>query len=116
MAEDTRPDLAAQRAETYASFDDLARDGALPDCADIDYFLVPGSEEADWRPLAQALTEEGYDVAWIDELDAPEDQPYLVATLTDQPLSASSIWAGEDHAPRIAALHGFTPDGWGFEA
>ena len=52
MAEDTRPDLAAQRAETYASFDDLARDGALPDSADIDYFLVPGSEEADWRPLA----------------------------------------------------------------
>ncbi|TMV11683.1 ribonuclease E inhibitor RraB [Arenibacterium halophilum] len=116
MAEDTRPDLAAQRAETYASFDDLARDGALPDSADIDYFLVPGSEEADWRPLAQALTEEGYDVAWIDEMDDPEDQPYIVATLTDQPLSASSIWAGEDHATRIAAQHGFAPDGWGFEA
>jgi regulator of RNase E activity RraB len=109
-------DLAAQRAETYASFDDLARDGALPDSADIDYFLVPSSDSTDWRPLAEALTQEGYDVAWIDETDSEDDGPYLVATLTEQPLSASSIWAGEEHATQIAAAHGFAPDGWGFEA
>ena len=116
MAPDTPGNLQSQRAETYASFDDLARDGALPDSADIDYFLVPAQADADWRPLAQALTEEGYDVAWIDEPETSDDVPYLVATLPDQPLSASSIWAGEEHATRIAAAHGFAPDGWGFEA
>lgn len=115
-------DFAAQQAETRAIFDDLADNNALPDTADVDYFFLPSDAQTDWRPLAEALTLEGYDVEWIDDSDSPEDIPegepaaYMVATLSDQPLSAGSIWVGEEQATRIALPHGFTPDGWGFDA
>ena len=107
-------DYAAQKAETFATYRELADGNDLPDAADVDYFFLPATEDADWRALADALSREGFDCEWIDDVEEDED-PYLVATLTDQAISADSIWFGEEVATRIALEHGFAPDGWGFE-
>lgn len=100
-------DFAAQRAETQAVYTDLQDQHGLPDEADVDYFLVPDTADSDWRPLADALSREGYDCQW------DEEESYLTATLPDQIVSADGIWIGEEVATRLALEHGFHPDGWG---
>jgi hypothetical protein len=105
-------DFAAQKAETRAAYDEMSADEPLPEMADVDYFLVPSDPEADWRPLADALTREGYVCEYIED----DGTPYLVATLTDHAVSAESLWIGEEVATRLALDHGFAPDGWGLEA
>lgn len=107
-------DLAAQRAETYRVFNDLASNHVLPDSADVDYHFQP-AETADWEAVQSALTAEGYDCARYEaDPEEPEAGDWLTATLADQPLSALAIWLGEETATRLALAHGFTPDGWGF--
>lgn len=104
-------DLGAQRAETFATYRQLSAEADLPDVADVDYFFVPSRAGADWRALAEALDREGFECASVED----DGDPYLVATLADQAVSAESIWAGEEVATRIALDRGFAPDGWGFE-
>ena len=105
-------DFDAQRKDTFATFAELSSDHGLPDEADIDYFLVPGSDNADWRPLADALSNAGYACEWI-EAAAPDEAAYLVATLAETAVTAMSIWIGEEVATKEGLAHGFTPDGWG---
>jgi hypothetical protein len=107
-------DYAAQKAETYATYRDLSDKAQLPDEADVDYFFVPATEDADWRALADVLSRDGFDCEYFD--DDEVDEPYFCATLNDQAISAESIWSGEEIATRAALDHGFAPDGWGFEA
>ncbi len=107
-------DLDAQREETFATFAELSSEHGLPDEADIDYFLVPASEDADWRPLADTLSKAGYDCQWV-EGETDEDPPYLIATLPESAVTAMSIWIGEEVATKEALAHGFKPDGWGLE-
>lgn len=107
-------DYAQQRAETESVFADLQAEHDLPDEADIDYFFMPVSDDADWRPLADILSRADFDCEWIE--DEEDEPPYLVATLAEQPVSALSVWTGEELATKIALDHGFTPDGWGFSA
>ena len=102
-------DFAAQRAETRGTYAELRDGPGLPEFADVDYFLVPEGE-ADWRPLADALSKEGFDCDWVED---DEEGRYLVATLPDQIISADGIWLGEEVATRLALDHGFAPDGWG---
>ena len=101
-------DFAAQKAETFATYAELRDGPGLPEFADVDYFLVPGDDNADWRPLADLLTREGFDCQWVEE-----DGPCLVATQADQFISADGIWLGEEVVTRAALDHGFVPDGWG---
>ena len=113
-------DFAAQKAETRAAYEDLQAEHGLPDIADIDYFFLPDSAAADWRPLADALSREDFDCQYVEpepDGDGEDDEnaPYLVATLRDQIVSAEGIWIGEETATRIALAHGFRPDGWGME-
>ncbi len=109
-------DFTAQRAETYASFAEIEGSEDLPEEADIDYIFLPRLG-ADWTAVILALSDDGFAA----ERHDPEpgdadfaDGPWLVATLTDQPVSALSVWLGEETATRIALQHGFVPDGWGF--
>ncbi len=109
-------DYAAQKAETYATFAEIDATAGLPEEADIDYIFLPGPG-ADWTAVIVALSDEGYAAERHDpEPDDADfaDGPWLTATLTDQPVSALSIWLGEETATRIALAHGFQPDGWGF--
>ncbi|SMX26555.1 hypothetical protein TRP8649_00637 [Pelagimonas phthalicica] len=106
-------DLAAQKAETFATYEELQSEHGLPEIADVDYFFVPSSDEADWRPLADTLSRADYTCEYIEPEDG--EAPYLVATLMDQVVSADGIWIGEEVATRAALEHGFTPDGWGLE-
>jgi hypothetical protein len=105
-------DFDAQRAETQATYDALSAEHTLPETADLDYFLIPNSDEADWRPLADILTRQGFECQWIEE----DGDPYLVATLRDQAVSSTGIWIGEEVATRAALDHGFAPDGGGMES
>ncbi|MBE1284265.1 MAG: hypothetical protein GJ676_13215 [Rhodobacteraceae bacterium] len=107
-------DFNAQRAETVAAYDTLQAEQGLPDLADVDYFFVARNDAADWRPLADQLSRDGYDCQYVED-DDEADGPYLVATLPDQIISAGGIWIGEEVATRAALEHGFTPDGWGLE-
>lgn len=105
-------DFTAQKAETTATYSEMQAEHGLPDVADVDYFFVPATDEADWRALADVLSRADYICEYIEE---DGEEPYLVATLTDQAVSAEGIWIGEDVASRAALDHGFTPDGWGLE-
>ena len=105
-------DYTAQRAETYAVFQDIQSEAELPDTGDIDYAFT-AQDNADWDAAEAALAEAGFDCARI-----PDEQgiPYLAACLPDQPLTAMAIWLGEEAATQLALAHGFVPDGWGFSA
>lgn len=106
-------DFAAQRAETVAAFNEMQADEGLPEVADVDYFLVPSRDGADWQPLAEELSRDGFECRYhAAEGDAPA---CLVATLPEQLISAIGIWIGEEMATRAALTHGFAPDGWGLE-
>lgn len=106
-------DFEAQKAETFAVYKELQEEHDLPQIADVDYFFLPASDEADWRPLADALSRQDFDCQYFEEEDG--DPAYLLATLPDQAVSAQGIWIGEEIATRTALEHGFTPDGWGLE-
>lgn len=102
-------DFAAQRDETFAAFAEMAAEGDLPDLADLDFFFLPDQEEADPQKLSRALEALDFLCHWA------EGEAELIATLPDQPLSATAIWIAEELATRVALEHGFRPDGWGLE-
>lgn len=102
-------DFATQKAETFSVYEDLQSRHGLPEDADIDYFLVAATPGADWRPLAHELSLDGFECEFVEEAE----DPYVVATLPDQAISAMTIWLGEEVATRHALRHGFRPDGWG---
>ncbi|WP_458789915.1 ribonuclease E inhibitor RraB [Yoonia sp. MH D7] len=104
-------DFAAQKAETYAVFADIQSQSDLPDFTDVDYMFAAGAA-ADWDGFEAALDAAGFDT----EREDDNGTPYLVAILADQPISALTIWMGEEMATKIAFNHGFTPDGWGLMA
>jgi len=104
-------DFAAQKAETFATFAEIQAQADVPETADVDYMFV-ATDGADWGAFETALDMAGFDA----ERELDNDEPYLVAILADQPISALTIWMGEDMASKIALKHGFTPDGWGFSA
>ena len=108
-------DFDAQRAGTVAAFNDLQAEHGLPEVADVDYFFVPARTGADWRPLAEELSREGYSCSWVSADEAEGGGPYLAATLPDQIISATGIWIGEEVATRAALSRDFAPDGWGLE-
>ncbi|MBY6066786.1 hypothetical protein KUW17_08545 [Leisingera aquaemixtae] len=108
-------DFDAQRAGTVAAFNDLQAEHGLPEVADVDYFFVPARTGADWRPLAEELSREGYSCSWVSADEAEGGSPYLAATLPDQIISATGIWIGEEVATRAALSRGFAPDGWELE-
>ncbi len=103
-------DFAAQRAETYATFADIAEGVDLPDVADIDYAFVAGAA-ADWDAAEAALSEAGFDCARVEDEDGTL---YLATCLPDQPVTAMAIWLGEETATALTLPHDFHPDGWGF--
>jgi hypothetical protein len=105
-------DFAAQRTETYAVFADIQAEAELPDIADIDYAFV-AQDTADWDAAEAALAEAGFECERTPDEDGTL---YLAACLPDQPLTAMSIWLGEQTATQLALAHGFLPDGWGFSA
>lgn len=105
-------DFVTQKAETVAALDRLRAEHELPDVADIDFFLVPTSDDLDWQPLADTLTKVGFICEFFEAEDA-EVASYLMATLPDQPITATGIWIGEETATRTGLEFGFSPDGWG---
>lgn len=105
-------DFKAQKAETTSTYAEMQAEHGLPDVADVDYFFVATGEDADWRALADVLTRSDYICEFVED---DGDQPYLVASLTDQAISADGIWVGEEVATRAALDHGFAPDGWGMQ-
>lgn len=107
-------DFDAQKAETKGYLAEIQEKTDLPETADMDYFFVPSSEDADWQALADALTKQGFACEFVEDED--DELPYLVATSTDQAMSVAGIWISEEVATRIALEHGFAPDGWGFSA
>ncbi len=104
-------DFSAQKAETYAVFADIQTQAEVPDFADVDYMFNAGPQ-ADWDAFEAALDAAGFDC----ERETGNGTAYLVAILADQPVSALTIWMGEEMATKIGLLHGFTPDGWGLMA
>ena len=104
-------DFAAQKVETYDVFAEIQNSSDLPETSDIDY-MFEASEGADWDGFEAALDAAGYDT----EREDGDGTPYLVAILVDQPISALTIWMGEEMATKIAMQHGFSPDGWGLLA
>ena len=107
-------DFNAQKTDTTAALAQIADQNDLPDMADLDFFFVPTEKTAHWPALAGALTKQGFICEFIENDE--DNQPYLVATVEDQPVTATGIWISEDVATRTALEHGFAPDGWGFSA
>jgi 2-methylisocitrate lyase-like PEP mutase family enzyme len=104
-------DFAAQKAETYAVWAEIAEAADLPDVADIDYAFV-AVDPADWDAAEHALSEAGFECARVED---EEGILYLAARLPDQPVTAMAVWLSEETATKLLLPHGFQPDGWGFE-
>ena len=108
-------DFDHQKAETFWTVADLVKRGALKggERIALDLEFVP-DPEADTQPDREALVRKlgmfGYQAT-----EADPDAPVTVTVeITDVRFEAEAIWKHEETATKIALIHGYVPDGWGF--
>lgn len=104
-------DLKEQRAETEAVFAEMAKDPDMPARASIAFQFVPDDGQADWDALTEAAEAQGYEVEWFEAEDDDEDAMLEIAT-PEVALTLDILWAEEEKLTLLAAVHGFTADGW----
>ena len=108
-------DFEHQRAETFWTVADLIKRGALKggERIALDLEFVPDPEAgqpADRDALLRKLKMFGFHATEADP-DAPDAVTVEVA---DVPFEAEAIWQHEETATKLALIHGYVPDGWGF--
>ncbi len=104
---DRPQDPAGQRAATFATYDILRREEALPSRAQVIYRFVAGAN-ADADAFQKAAQAAGY------ETNASDDGRFVVLRSPVFTLSAQGIWTRETRVTQLAAAHGYLSDGWGF--
>lgn len=112
---DTPHDFEHQRAETFWTVADLIKRGALKggERITLDLEFVPDPDAAelpDRATLLRKLGMFGYRATEPDE-DAPKA---VTVEIADVPFEAEAIWKHEETATKLALIHGYVPDGWGF--
>lgn len=104
-------DFEHQRAETLWTLHEILAQGALKEGSQItlDLQFVPGPG-AETDAFLRKLGMFGYRAEEVRDGDAP----FVEAQVDGVALSADAIWTHEERTTKLALLHGFIPDGWGF--
>lgn len=100
-------DYDEQRAETFASIEEMRQEADFPAKAMVDFQFYPEGFNADWMGLAAALQAKGFTTVHL------QDDEILEATVGPIDTSAESIWHWEKLGTEIALGFDFAPDGWG---
>ncbi|NNU81216.1 hypothetical protein HMH01_12290 [Halovulum dunhuangense] len=112
MTEETEPwDFEHQQAETVLTLRELLAETDLTEGMEItlDLQFQPGPE-ADAEGFLRKLKMFGYRAEQVEDADAP----FVEAQVDGVRLSADDIWRHEERTTRLALIHGYTADGWGF--
>lgn len=100
-------DWEHQQAVTRLTVQKILDDTGLREGAaivlDLEFKPTP---EADRPAAARKLAMFGY--------EAEDNDGLLRVVVEGVELSGDSIWSHEERTSRIALIHGFEPDGWGF--
>lgn len=99
-------DYAAQRAETFETFDEIGGIADLPERAVVNLLFLADDVDPPFAACEKALRAKGF------ETRQDEDGETLEARFGPISITAESIWAIEKQATEIALPFGFEPDGW----
>lgn len=103
-------DFDGQRAETFETFEELARQGeALPETSVLEVYLLAEGAEANWAGAEKALRARGF----ATERDT-EGDTLIVATREPIRIAPGTIWEVERTVTHIGLAYDFAPDGWEF--
>ena len=101
-------DFEKQRQETILVWSDIAsRNPNLPAKINLDIHFLPNSGASDKEEFKASLEEVGFLVKVY------EDDETVEASVTSI-TSVDEVWYYEERATKLALIHGFKPDGWGF--
>ncbi|MBL4917377.1 ribonuclease E inhibitor RraB [Szabonella alba] len=99
-------DYAAQRAETFETFEEIGKIEDLPARAVVNFLFLADDLDAPFAKVEKALKAAGFET----RLD--EDGETLEARIGPIAITATAIWTEEERATKIALPFGFEPDGW----
>ena len=99
-------DYAAQRAETFETFDEIGKIDDLPARAVVNFLFLPDELDAPFAAAEKAFRKAGF------QTRVDEDGETLEARIGPIDISAAAIWTEEKRATEIALTFGFDPDGW----
>jgi hypothetical protein len=105
-------ELAEQKAETAAILKDLIAEGGIPARARIIFQFVADDRSSDWNAFSEAAESAGYTVDWHDADD--EDEACVTVLTLPEPISPDGLWGHEERLTLMAAICGFSAEGWGF--
>ena len=99
-------DYAAQRAETFATFDEIGRIDDLPARAVVNFLFLADDLDAPFDAAGERLRAAGFGT----EVDAEGET--LEARIGPVEIDAQTIWTLEKRATDLVIPLGFEPDGW----
>ncbi len=99
-------DYDAQRAETFATFDEIGRIDDLPKRAEVNFLFLADDLDPPFEKAGKLLQNKGFRT----EVDAEGET--LEARIGPVEVSAEAIWDYERQATELVLPLGFEPDGW----
>ena len=102
-------DFEVQKQETFWVWSDIStRNPNLPDKINLDIQFLETSTNSDKDSFKASLEEAGFSVVFYEEDGTIEASVNMIDA------SAGAVWSHEKRATKLALIHGFKPDGWGF--
>lgn len=102
-------DFEKQRQETILVWSDITnRNPNLPVKINLDIHFLPTSGSSDKEGFKVSLEEVGFLVKIYGDDETVE------ASVNSIDASVDELWHYEERATKLALIHGFKPDGWGF--
>ena len=95
---------AAQRRETFETFQSIPKGQKLPEVAVVDFLFFVEETDANWGAFEKALRAKGFKTRRASE--------NLIASYGPMPVTAEAIWEREKLATELAIAFDFYPDGW----
>ena len=97
-------DYAAQRRETFETFQSIPKGQTLPETAVVDFLFFVEEEDANWPAFQKALKAKGF--------KTKREGENLIASFGPMPVTAEAIWEREKVSTELAIAYDFYPDGW----
>ncbi|MFN4173385.1 MAG: hypothetical protein ACK4GW_16680 [Pseudorhodobacter sp.] len=99
-------DYAAQRAETFETFEEIGKIEDLPARAVVNFLFLADDLDAPFVKAGKALEALGF------QTRQDEDGETLEARIGPLEITAAAIWTEEKRATEAVLPFGFEPDGW----
>lgn len=106
MAKKPAHDFAAQKRETFDTFEELRKEPDLPTRGIVHFLFVAEDLEPDWKGIEKALSAKGF------RTERDEDEGMIDAAFGPMPITPEAIWEMEKLSTELALPFDFFPDGW----